>query len=247
MRGATNAVGILAEQIPMGNGGKAHNQPENYYYASSLTAAQVTALPEEVDGKNRLASEQILISNLYLCLREKGQDELHKMRPHLDLTTTRYPRVLDAMEGEFKKEWNGMYEVFQLLSCKQRIGESLEQFHSVHSRLAARCAFGTLESKILRDIFIVKMTNREAQNELCRATKTPEEAYWIALSYKRGDKYARTYVATTGGTGVSSEPMAGGLQIRLESEGVIRGGYRNNRGRGRRQPQGRGHFRGGKN
>ena len=52
-------------------------------------------------------------------------------------------------------------------------------------------------------------------------TKTPEEAYWIALSYDSGDKYARTYVATTGGTGGSSAPMAGGLQIKPEPVGVI--------------------------
>ena len=52
---------------------------------------------------------------------------------------------------------------------------------------------------MLRDVFIVKLTNREAYNELCRTTKTPEEAYRIALSYERGDKYAKSYV-TTGGT-----------------------------------------------
>ena len=205
MRGATNAVGILVEPIPVGDGSKTFNEPEKlllcqYSYGgtiSTLTEAQIRDFNPEVDRKPRLESGQTLISNLYLCIGEKGQDELHQRRPHLDLTTTRYPRVLDAMEGEFKKERNETYEVFQLLSRKQRIGESLEQFHSVLSGLAARCAIGTLESRILRDVLIVNMTNREAQNELCRATKTPEEAYRIALSYDRGDKYARTYVATT--------------------------------------------------
>ena len=47
--------------------------PKNYYYAAALIAALVTALPEEVDGKNRLESEQKLFSNLFLCLREKGK------------------------------------------------------------------------------------------------------------------------------------------------------------------------------
>ena len=105
--------------------------PKNFYYASTLTAAQVTDLPVEVDGKDRLASEQTLISNLYLCLGEKGQDELHKKKPHLNLSTTRYSRVLDTIETEFKKERNETYETFQLLARKQQIGESLEQFHSV--------------------------------------------------------------------------------------------------------------------
>ena len=171
-------------------------KPKNYYFAATLTAAQVIALPEEVDGKNRLESEQILISNLYLCLGEKGQDELHKRRPHLDLSTVRYPRIIDVLETEFKKERNETYETFQLLSRTQFINESLEQFHSVLNGLAARCNFGALENRILRDVFIVKMNNREAQKELSRSTKTPEEVYRIALSYERGNKYATSYVAT---------------------------------------------------
>ena len=105
--------------------------PKNFYYASTFTAAQVTDLPVEVDGKDRLASEQTLISNLYLCLGEKGQDELHKKKPHLNLSTTRYSRVLDNIGTEFKKERNETYETFQLLARKQQIGELLEQFHSV--------------------------------------------------------------------------------------------------------------------
>ena len=34
------------------------------------------------------------------------------------------------------------------------------------------------------------MNNREAQNELCRSTETPEEVYRIALSYERRYEYA---------------------------------------------------------
>ena len=81
--------------------------PKNFYFAST----QIAALPENVDGKNWLEAEQTLISKLYLCLGEKGQEEFHKCKPHLDLRASRYPRVLDAMEGEFKKERNETYEV----------------------------------------------------------------------------------------------------------------------------------------
>ena len=42
--------------------------PRIFYYASTLTAA-----PEEVDGKDRMTSEQTLVSNLYLCLGGKGK------------------------------------------------------------------------------------------------------------------------------------------------------------------------------
>ena len=118
--------------------------PKHFYFASTLDATQIAALPADVDGKPRLESGQTLISNLYLCLGEKGQNELNKWEILLELAATRCPRVLDAMEGEFRKERNETYEVFQQLSRKQRIGESLEQFHSFPSGLAARCFFGTL-------------------------------------------------------------------------------------------------------
>ena len=130
--------------------------------------------------------------------------------------------------------------MFQLLSRQQRIGEPLEQFHAALSGLAARCSLGTLESRVLRvcqycclSRVFVNMTNREAQIELCRATKTPEEAYRIALSYERGDKESKSYV-TTGGTS-SSSTVGCGININSEPVGAIRGGYRNNRGRGRGQ------------
>ena len=139
-----------------------------------------------MDRKNRLESEQTLISNLYLCLGEKGLDELRKIRPHLDLSTIRYPRMLDALETEFKKKRNEKYETFQLHARKQQINEILEQFDSVLSGLAARCNFRALEDRILRDVFILNMNNREAQNELCRSPKTPEEAYRFALLYEPG-------------------------------------------------------------
>ena len=121
----------------------------------------------------------------------------------------------------------------------------MEQFHSVLSGLAARCNFGVLEDRILRDVFIVNMNNREAQKELCRSTKTPEEVYRIALSYERGNKCATSYVAT-GSLGTQGTSSGGGIQIKSEPVGTIHGGYRNNRARGRGSYQGRGSNRGGK-
>ena len=119
--------------------------PKNYYFAATLTGIQINAWPGEVDGNNRLESEQTLIINLYLCLGEKGQDELHKRRPHLEPSTIRYPRMFDGLKMKFKKERNKKYETFQLLARKQQINENLEPFHSVLSGLAARCNFGALE------------------------------------------------------------------------------------------------------
>ena len=50
-------------------------------------------------------------------------------------------------------------------------------FHSVLNGLAARCDLETLEQRILRDVFILNISDKEAQTELCRSTKTPHEVY----------------------------------------------------------------------
>ena len=52
---------------------------------------------------------------------------------------------------------------------------------------------GTLKRRVLRDVFIVNTSNKEAQAELCRSTKTPDEVYRIALSNERVDQCAKSY------------------------------------------------------
>ena len=47
--------------------------PDDFYFASTLNAAAITALPEEVNGKNRFDSEKKLKSNLYLCIGDEAQ------------------------------------------------------------------------------------------------------------------------------------------------------------------------------
>ena len=109
-----------------------------------------------------------------------------------------------------------------MFSSKQRKEESLEQFYFVFSGLAARCSQGTLERRILRDNFFVNMTNKKAKIELCRATKTPDEIYEIALSYEKGDKYAKSYKFTKGGL---TPAPAGAVYIRAKTNNSIEGGF----------------------
>ena len=152
-------------------------------------------------------------------LGERGQDELHNRKPRLDLANTRYLRILDEFE---QKERNETFENYQLLSRKQREREPLKQFHSVLSGLATRCNLGTLERRILSDVFKVNMNSKDSQTEICRSRKTPHDVYKIALSYERGDKYAKSYKGSGGGLKTAS---GSALQIKAELISSIRGGY----------------------
>ena len=59
----------------------------------------------------------------------------------------------------------------------------------------------------------IYMSNKEVQNELCRSIKTRDEVYRVALSYERGEKYAKTY--NVSGGGLVAAP-AGSLQIKTD-------------------------------
>ena len=98
----------------------------SFCFANTLATAQITALPPEVLGKNGSK----LISNLYVCLGERVQDQLHNRKPCLILETTRYPRIPNLMKYSKIRD-------YQLLPREQREGESLEQYHYVLSGFAA--------------------------------------------------------------------------------------------------------------
>ena len=170
-----------------------------FFFPSILTAAQINDLGE-IGGKPREEGERTLISNLYLRWGHEGQWALHNKHPHLNMETIRYPQFLNTCVARFQKERNETYEMYQMMSRKQKDRESLESFYAELGGMAVRCNLGTQERKIVRDIFIFNMRNRDAQNELCRETKTPEEALRIAMSYKRGDKYAKTYKGVASGS-----------------------------------------------
>ena len=55
------------------------------------------------------------------------------------------------------------------------MGESLELFHAALTAQAAKAELGTLEDKILRDLFISKMKNTVLQNKITLEIFTPEE------------------------------------------------------------------------
>ena len=207
-----------------------------FYFPSTLTEAQINDLGE-IGGKPSEERERTMISNLYLCLRHEGQRALHNQHPHFSMETIRYSRFLDTCVAVFQKERNETYEMYQMLSRKQKEGESLESFYAELSGMAARCNLGTQERKMVRDIFIFNMRNRDAQNELYRETKTLEEALRSAMLYERGDKYAKTYKGVASGSTGTAYPSPGGsLQIKTEPLNNIRGT------RGRGMPRARGQY-----
>ena len=66
----------------------------------------------------------------------------------------------------------------------QESGESLEIFHAALTAQAARSEFGTLESGIVRDLFISKMKNMTLQDTLIFETLDPDEVLKNAIKFE---------------------------------------------------------------
>ena len=113
---------------------KHRKQSKSCHFDGALMATQIGAW----DRKNYSKAIKTNNQSLYLPGGERP-GRVAKKQPRLNLGATRYPRVLEALEAEFKKERNETYEIFGLLPKKHHINGSLEQFHSVLSGLAARC------------------------------------------------------------------------------------------------------------
>ena len=166
--------------------------PDDFYFARTLNAAAFTALPEEVNGKNRIDAEKKLKSNVYLCIGDEAQRIFNARKPAVNVKTERYPLVLDKMQNVFQREWNVTHERGLFYGRKQRENETFEKFHAELSGLAGRCDFANAAENV-RDIFIMNMRESDCQRELSRSTKLPEEVYRIALSCERGECAYKSY------------------------------------------------------
>ena len=94
--------------------------PDDFYFARTLNAAAIAALPEEVNGKNRIEAEKKLKSNLYICIGDEAQRTCKARIPAVNVKTERYPRVLDEMQNFFKRERNVTHERGLFYGRKQR-------------------------------------------------------------------------------------------------------------------------------
>ena len=198
---------------------------DDFYFASTLNAAAITALSEEVNGKNHLDSEKKLKSNLYLCIGDEAQRIFKARKPTVNIKTERYLRLLDEMQNVFQRERHVTHERGLFYGRKQRENETFEKLHAELSALAGRCDFANAAENV-RDFFIMNMRESDCQRELSRSTKLPEEVYRIALSYERGERAYKSYT----GKPTSSAPA---ISIKQEPVNNIRRGQGFFRGRGR--------------
>ena len=81
----------------------------------------------------------------------------------------------------FEKPRNLTFDRYLFFTRTQKKEENLEQFLCALRELAQHCQFGVLESTLIRDIFTAHILDFEIQKELLQETKTPSEAFDLAI------------------------------------------------------------------
>ena len=98
-----------------------------------------------------------------------------------------FREITELAEVSFQKVKCVTYERYELFTRMQESGESLEAFHAALTAQAARSELGTLESEIVRDLFISKMKNMALQDTLTFETLDPEEVLKRAIKFEHSE------------------------------------------------------------
>ncbi len=79
--------------------------------------------------------------------------------------------------------------------------ESIEQFHSALTGLAAECDFGALEQQIVRDLLVTRVNAPELQRKFCVELTSPDDVLRQALAWEHGVNNQKKLVKFTLGKG----------------------------------------------
>ena len=97
-----------------------------------------------------------------------------------------FKELWQAMEDSFTKVRNITFDCFLFYSCKQQKRESVESFYGCLIELAENCTLRSEETTLIRDAFILNMTDHETQKELLKETVESSKALEIAIQMEMG-------------------------------------------------------------
>ena len=117
--------------------------------------------------------------------------------PNLDMTIETVKTLVDKLNTIYKEEKNITFERLLLFSREQKHNESLEVFYNSLSELAKTCDLGTLESSLVKDLFLAKMNNKELQLKFCREKTAIDDVLKEVILYERGVQSTNSFQKVT--------------------------------------------------
>ena len=118
---------------------------------------------------------------MFLSLGTEGRKIFLRKNGSVDLATCSYKDMSKHCKDSFEKPRNLTFDRYLFFTRKQKQEENLEQFLCALRELAQHCQFGALETTLIRDIFTAHISDYEIQKELLKDTKTPADAFDLAI------------------------------------------------------------------
>ena len=97
-----------------------------------------------------------MASRLFLALGTKGKKKLVQKIRHTENSKLEIREMIELAKISFEKTQSVTIERYKLFNSSHEAGETLEAFHAALTAQAARAELGTLESELVRDLFISK-------------------------------------------------------------------------------------------
>ena len=126
-------------------------------------------------------------SVLYLALGMAARKTISDNFPTVKIARITVVNLIKTCKDCFEKPKNETLDRFKLLSRKQKEHETLGQFWNELNGLASKCNFGNITESLVKDVFIVNMSNKDVQQKLCTEPKaTIADTIHFAISYEEG-------------------------------------------------------------
>ena len=109
-------------------------------------------------------------------------------------TDKKYEDLCKLVEDHVAPKPIVIAERYNFYTRKQKEGESVSQYLTELHKLAETCEFGAFLDQALRDIFVIGLNDRQAQQRLLsdKEKKTMADAFEVALSYERAHQHVDT-------------------------------------------------------
>ena len=160
---------------------------KNNISLTELTKTTGTKEKSLMGDLDEISAMQKAISVLYLALGSAERKSIADKFPSTNIATVTQADLLKICQECVEKPKNETLDRFKFLSRKQKEGDSLKQFWNELNGLASKCNFGTITGSLVKDVFIVNMTNEEVQQKLCTEPKTTvNDNIHFATAYEEG-------------------------------------------------------------
>ena len=125
-------------------------------------------------------------SLIYLSRGIEGRKMHARKFPHTNVENKTTQEIWEELELTFIRPRNVTFYRYLLLTRKQQLVETMEQFHSALRSLEEHCQLDHLRDELLRDKFTANKIDHEIQKELLKTTVTQEKTLELAVSIELG-------------------------------------------------------------